>query len=305
MLGFLPLGEMLFISSSMVNCSICFQVLAFSFPLACPLFCSFLTPSSGLSSRPLCLRLLSFKSTIPGVTRLIFPKLFLTMTFPVQYLKFLMIALRPSKIWFNCFSSLFFPLHPLKPMFQKSSSCASDIVIITLCLFICSCSFLSWNFLPETCICPNSLFPWFTLLLFHMIILVFPWLDMVFTFSEIPCLILAEHSWLYMAESSLAQKGNLLEGLVIMEKEEGLWVSRNPIRRLLILRTLFVFILCFFVSVDFLLSSWWQILLIQKWIPGAGKHMADSSSFIFFLQGTNWYLGSLAPKGKDVGRISD
>lgn len=38
--------------------------------------------------------------------------------------------------------------------------------------------------------------------------------------------LLAEHSWLYMAESSLAQKGNLLEGLVIMEKEEGLWVSR-------------------------------------------------------------------------------
>ena len=64
MLGFLPLGEMLFISSSMVNCSICFQVLAFSFSLACPLFCSFLTPSSGLSSRPLCLRLLSFKSQI-------------------------------------------------------------------------------------------------------------------------------------------------------------------------------------------------------------------------------------------------
>lgn len=150
------------------------------------------------------------------------------MAFLAQNFIFLHIALRSSRIWPNCFSSLFSSSSSKTP--QQSSSHASDMVIIYSSLFTYYCSSLYWNFLPETLSKICTYLPHFLPFLLDC-----PCLPSVGHGFCLPWDTMSHLDRTYVAVSGrtwFCSERQLVEGMVVMEKAGVLWVSRNPTRRL-------------------------------------------------------------------------
>lgn len=136
---------------------------------------------------------LSFTSIIPAVARLIFPKLSFDYDIPCSKLQIPYYSIKTLQDLIQLLFQSFF-LFFLQKLFSKVVHMLqtwlsfNHLYLLTIVLPCIEIFFLKTY--------PKSVPPSLTFLLFLLTVLVFPQLDMVFAFSEIPCLMLIEHSWL-------------------------------------------------------------------------------------------------------------